>query len=443
METRAIYTRKKENNWKYVGIEGIGTKGKNWSNSKEPGPFFINVIINGQQKYLVLNRDGSVVPKSEMDGNACTSIPEAIKAANLYDEKQKTKNQAKAQGLTVADPGDGTRITLRTAVDHFIQEKQDADRAQSTIEDYRRVLEEFLTLLPSHVRFVDQMVETQTKDGIPKRTSSALKDYMKQLKESGNSARTINNKVDVVTFMLKEAGIKQPSKLVTKPEYQDEEAVAYTRADLKKLFAVMDPDDKFLYCFFLDSACRKGEVAHAMWKDVYDGKYHVRGKTFKFKSGEPGEFRVKTHEDRRVPLTDELLRMIEERRNDGEKLSQWIFPNNVGDPDNDNGFIRQLKRIAKKAGLICGQCHTELKKTDRYGLNPRQVDVCCADDCQVCEQHYLHKFRKTRATHWHNTGVPIRTIQKWLGHKSLETTMIYLGVKDTEELKEQINAPIF
>jgi site-specific recombinase XerD len=70
-------------------------------------------------------------------------------------------------------------------------------------------------------------------------------------------------------------------------------------------------------------------------------------------------------------------------------------------------------------------------------------DVCCADDCQVCEQHYLHKFRKTRATHWHNTGVPIRTIQKWLGHKSLETTMIYLGIKDTEELKEQINAPIF
>ena len=319
METRAIYTRKRENSWKFKGIEGIGTKGKNWSNVKEPGPFFINVIVNGQQKFLVLNRDGSVVPKSEMDGNACTSIPEAIKAANLYDEKQKTKNQAKAQGLTVADPGDATRITLRTAVDHFIQEKQDADRAQSTIEDYRRVLEEFLTLLPSHVRFVDQMVETQTKDGIPKRTSSALKDYMKQLKESGNSARTINNKVDVVTFMLKEAGIKQPSKLVTKPEYQDEEAVAYTRADLKKLFAVMDPDDKFLYCFFLDSACRKGEVAHAMWKDVYDGKYHVRGKTFKFKNGEPGEFRVKTHEDRRVTMTRAQLSWV-------RATSQFLLP---------------------------------------------------------------------------------------------------------------------
>jgi len=37
--------------------------------------------------------------------------------------------------------------------------------------------------------------------------------------------------------------------------------------------------------------------------------------------------------------------------------------------------------------------------------------------------------------------VPVRTIQHWLGHKSLETTMIYLGIQDTEALQEQVNTP--
>ena len=37
-------------------------------------------------------------------------------------------------------------------------------------------------------------------------------------------------------------------------------------------------------------------------------------------------------------------------------------------------------------------------------------------------------------------GVPIRTIQAYLGHKSLETTMLYLGVTDSSKLRSEINA---
>jgi len=36
-------------------------------------------------------------------------------------------------------------------------------------------------------------------------------------------------------------------------------------------------------------------------------------------------------------------------------------------------------------------------------------------------------------------GIPVRTIQAWLGHKNLETTMIYLGVTDVEKLRPQID----
>ena len=36
-----------------------------------------------------------------------------------------------------------------------------------------------------------------------------------------------------------------------------------------------------------------------------------------------------------------------------------------------------------------------------------------------------------------------RTIQHWFGHKSLETTMKYLGVKDSAGLQKEINLPMY
>ena len=45
--------------------------------------------------------------------------------------------------------------------------------------------------------------------------------------------------------------------------------------------------------------------------------------------------------------------------------------------------------------------------------------VTCKTDA-VCVHWYLHRFRKTCATRWHHEGIPVRSIQHWLGHKTLE-----------------------
>ena len=108
--------------------------------------------------------------------------------------------------------------------------------------------------------------------------------------------------------------------------------------------------------------------------------------------------------------------------------------NEEGRPDNH--FLRKLKRIAFRAGLNCGECLTTLTK-GRYD-SKHKVEVSCKTD-PVCEHIYLHRFRKTCATRWHEAGVPIRTIQRWLGHKSLETTQIYLGETDASKLRSEID----
>jgi len=45
----------------------------------------------------VLNKDGTIVAKRDMNGMAARSIPEAIKAAELHDARQDTKRTAQAQ----------------------------------------------------------------------------------------------------------------------------------------------------------------------------------------------------------------------------------------------------------------------------------------------------------------------------------------------------------
>ena len=68
----------------------------------------------------------------------------------------------------------------------------------------------------------------------------------------------------------------------------------------------------------------------------------------------------------------------------------------------------------------------------------RAVEITCATD-PVCAHIYLHRLRKTCATRWMEHGVPVRTLQSWLGHKELETTTKYLGVMDSSKLRANVN----
>ena len=67
-------------------------------------------------------------------------------------------------------------------------------------------------------------------------------------------------------------------------------------------------------------------------------------------------------------------------------------------------------------------------------------EVTCAE-AQVCEKWILHRFRKNFATDRHNGGASARKIQKWIGHSSLETTLLYLvfGEDTSEEVRNIIN----
>ena len=212
------------------------------------------------------------------------------------------------------------------------------------------------------------------------------------------------------------------------PVVETEAAVPCSEDEMKKLFREMDKEEAIRYKFFLGTACRDKEVTYAAWAGInFDKKtYTVRGK--------PDEgFTVKNHESRTIPIPDTLAAALKARRKPNPS-ARWIFVNEAGVPDNH--FLRKLKRIALRAGVNYGQCRTTVTK-GKY-TTKKQVEVSCATD-PVCEHIYLRRFRKTCATRWQEAGVPIRTIQHYLGHKNLETTALFLGVSDSDRMRDKIN----
>jgi integrase len=197
---------------------------------------------------------------------------------------------------------------------------------------------------------------------------------------------------------------------------------------LKKLFAVMNDEERIRYQFFLGTACRMQEVMYAAWPDIdfSRGVYHIRAKP------EAG-FTPKKHESRDVKMPSDLVEALKGRKKHAPH-PRWVFSNGGGKPEGH--FLEKFKRIALKAGVNCGHC-TAPWTEGRYPT--RKIEVTCATH-PVSGHHYLHRLRKTCASNWEAKGVPVRTIQYMLGHKSLETTQKYLGITNLDSLTDKIDA---
>ena len=104
--------------------------------------------------------------------------------------------------------------------------------------------------------------------------------------------------------------------------------------------------------------------------------------------------------------------------------AQLIFPNSKGNPDSENDMI--VKRVAQRANLNCGQCVTKHRNK-------------CAEG-PYCHHFFLHKFRHTFATEHLRHGVDIRTLQNWMGHRDIKSTMVYLKGVQSKDALAKVNA---
>jgi integrase/recombinase XerD len=236
----------------------------------------------------------------------------------------------------------------------------------------------------------------------------------------GLGGRTVYDKLVVVLQMFKRYG---RTKLIEKndwPDYVEKIRPIYEPEEIQTLLGNADADEAIFLKFLLGSGFRDREAQHVTWRDLdfHNSVVRVIEKPI-------WGFKPKNWEERAVPLPtaliDQLRRFRERRKGLPEQL---VFPNSKGNPDSENDMI--VKRVAERAKLNCGQCLT------RHGNR-------CSEGPH-CGHFFLHKFRHTFATEHLRHGVDIRTLQSWMGHRDIKSTMVYLKGVQSKDALAKVNA---
>jgi len=249
-------------------------------------------------------------------------------------------------------------------------------------------------------------------------TREDLLDHMAALQDRGLSPRTVFNHIARIGTLLRAHKVVGLLDAKDKPKYDEREVAAYDSDQLDALFAAANAEERMTFQFFLGTGFREQEVMFCSWKNV-----DFKGKVVAVRSKPELGFRPKDKEERSVPVPDSLIAALANRKK--ESTSMFIFAGPDGRPNGH--FLRVLQKLALRAGLNCGECLTKQGKS-------------CATQA-ICREWGLHKFRKTFATMHSEAGVPPSTIQKWLGHSDLATTLRYLATADlrSERTRQQVN----
>ena len=137
----------------------------------------------------------------------------------------------------------------------------------------------------------------------------------------------------------------------------------------------------------LETGCRQGELLSLQWHQV---RFSPRAELF-LPAG-----KTKAKRDRRVPISTVLRRVLDARRLDpaGEFLppDAYVFGDEVGRPR--RSIKTAWRATCRRAGIT--------------GL-------------------HFHDLRREAGSRWMDAGIPLATIQRWLGHHNISQTSTYLG----------------
>ncbi|AAB98346.1 integrase/recombinase [Methanocaldococcus jannaschii DSM 2661] len=160
--------------------------------------------------------------------------------------------------------------------------------------------------------------------------------------------------------------------------------------------------DALIIRLLWDTGCRVSEVLNLKYKDcdLDNGIFKIRN--------------TKTHEERTVVCSSDTLELLRNyvQFNVRQGSDDYLFQNSQG------GRVRKewISEVFRKAV-------NELKEEGKIPKNRRIV---------------IHSIRHGRAVDLLNKGVPIDIVKEYLGHKSMNTTLIYAHSKERAESLEFI-----
>lgn len=156
---------------------------------------------------------------------------------------------------------------------------------------------------------------------------------------------------------------------------------------------VRGPTERSIYLSAAMTGLRQGELLGLRWQDIdwSAGRVRVRQSFVRGEFGTPKSRRS----SRSVPLADQVAGELERhfQRSAWQDDADLVFCHpQTGEPLDRSRLLKRFKQAGTKAGL---------------------------------EQVRFHDLRHTFGTRMAGAGVPLRTLQEWMGHRDFKTTLIY------------------
>ena len=303
------------------------------------------------------------------------------------------------------------RTSLPSALDDYLSYVR-YHRSLRTYRTYRPILTSFKTFCPkSHVDDVERQ---------------DLLDFATHCMKQGQAGKSIYNKLVVLSQVLKQHGKRKLLTSADWPSFVETVRPIYEDAELAKLFKTCAPEEEVRFKFYLISGFRDAEGRFVTWRDV-DFKHLAVRVTAKPHWG----FHPKNWEEREVPVPQKLIAMLQRFRPKDASPDAPLFPSATGRPD--GAMLEKLKAVAHRGKLNCGHCVVKHRLVD----GTIKINRCA--DGPYCTRWFLHKFRHTYATRHLQDGIDIRTLQQWMGHRDIASTMVYLKGVRNSDVQARIN----
>jgi integrase len=303
------------------------------------------------------------------------------------------------------------RTPLPAALDNYLDYVR-YHRSLRTFRTYRPILQEFKVSCSR--TYIDQ-VERQD-----------ILDFATQCVKKGQKGKTIYSKLVVLAQVMKQHGRDKLLRKSDWPSFVETVRPIYEDSELTDLFKAAEFAEEVRFKFYLMSGFRDAEGRFVTWRDV-DFKHMAVRVTAKPHWG----FRPKNWEEREVPVPQKLIKLLKKFRPAEASPDDPVFPSTTGRPD--GAMLEKLKALAYRAKLNCRHCSVA------HRLEDGTVRINRCSEGPYCSRWFLHKFRHTYATRSLQDGIDIRTLQQWMGHRDIASTMVYLKGVRNRDIQARIN----
>jgi integrase len=343
------------------------------------------VIVNGKQEahkegaYYLEWREGAKRVRLSVGKDPADAVARR--------QRKKTELNAVNNGVTVVPDGQNGHRSVAAAVADFLDETK-LTKKSKTLAAYSTAL----------AYFVESCHKLNLED-IDRRDLLKFHAFLRDDKEQ--APRSCWNKFANVMSFLKANGIRGLVGKNDWPRFTEEEPEIYEQEELDKLFAKCDAEERLWYEFFLMTGEREQEVMYTYWSDV-----NLAASTVRVSHKPDRAWTPKAYKEREIPIPAKLVKSLKAWKAKSDKTCNLVFPTAGCNPKLD--FLDGLKAVAERA------------KLDK-------------------ENFWLHKFRATFATWSLWAGVDLRTVQQWLGHSDMESTMRYLKPSRSQHVRDKVN----